>query len=178
MRPCGSWPNTARSSTRSPGPCWSGRPSTKRRSWRSPASRPRRRWRTGRSRSRTPVPANRREAQGGPQGADSGRTLRYPRGPDADVAATARTAYAGGAMAGSVDSPRRTTQWLTRRLLEIPTAEAAGPEAREDRPEQHPWWQVICLTGADYFSTLGYMPRRYTEVVVRSSATQREATRP
>ena len=81
-------------------------------------------------------------------------------------------------MAGSVDSPRRTTEWLTRRLLEIPTVEAAGPEVMEDRPEQHPWWQDVCLTGADYFSTLGYMPRRYTEVVVRSSATQREATRP
>ena len=61
-------------------------------------------------------------------------------------------------MAESMDPPKRTTERLKRWLLKIRTVETAGPEAREDRPEQQSWWQVVCLTGVDYFSTLGYIP--------------------
>ena len=47
----------------------------------------------------------------------------------------------------------RLKQWLLKGI-----AEAEGPYEPEVKHHQHSWWKVMCLTGVDYFSTLGYQP--------------------
>ncbi len=48
----------------------------------------------------------------------------------------------------------RFKRWL---LQGYAPEEREGPYERAT-PHQHPWWQVMCLTGVDYFSSLGYAP--------------------
>ena len=60
-------------------------------------------------------------------------------------------------MAESSVSKGHARQRFRRWLLQERIEEVQGPEAREG-DEQHAWWQVVCLTGVDYFSTLGYIP--------------------
>jgi hypothetical protein len=47
---------------------------------------------------------------------------------------------------------------LMRWLLEEDTQATEGPYHKEKTHHTHVWWQVMCLTGVDYFSTLGYQP--------------------
>src|SRR5918992_3489178 len=61
-------------------------------------------------------------------------------------------------MARSMNPPKGPKGRFTRWLLEQRVEQVEGPEAREGRPDQQSWWQVVCLIGVDYFSTLGYIP--------------------
>lgn len=48
--------------------------------------------------------------------------------------------------------------WLRRWMMKG-VQEMEGPFQKAGRREhQHSWWKIMCLTGVDYFSTLGYQP--------------------
>ncbi|MCF3121362.1 amino acid transporter [Streptomyces arenae] len=58
----------------------------------------------------------------------------------------------------SVKSPHRLRAWLLDGLTEH-SARHQGPHGTPPAEhEGHTWWRVMCLTGVDYFSTLGYQP--------------------
>ncbi len=47
-------------------------------------------------------------------------------------------------------------RWLFQESRE---EKSSDPSHNPANPHSsHPWWQVVCLTGVDYFSTLGYQP--------------------
>ncbi|MGV0028674.1 amino acid transporter [Phormidesmis priestleyi] len=55
-------------------------------------------------------------------------------------------------MVGPIVPPKQYRRQLSQWLLDPQRSEA------EKHPVRSHWWQVMCLTGVDYFSTLGYQP--------------------
>src|SRR5262245_47484269 len=55
-------------------------------------------------------------------------------------------------------SSKKSLSHFKRWFFEGQVKEVEGPHEQEGRHPAHPWWQVMCLTGVDYFSTLGYQP--------------------
>jgi hypothetical protein len=53
--------------------------------------------------------------------------------------------------------PARLRGWMLEGLTEQ-AADLPGPHAKGRADHRRTWWQVMCLTGVDYFSTLGYQP--------------------
>ncbi len=51
--------------------------------------------------------------------------------------------------------PQRFQRWLMQGYA---PEMREGPFDEKSVPHQHAWWQVMCLTGVDYFSSLGYAP--------------------
>ncbi|MBP2384610.1 hypothetical protein JOF47_000121 [Paeniglutamicibacter kerguelensis] len=52
---------------------------------------------------------------------------------------------------------RDRTAGIARWLSDTEVGHEEG-QAAEAKPTGHRWWQVMCLSGLDYFSTLGYQP--------------------
>lgn len=49
-------------------------------------------------------------------------------------------------------------RWMLADLQHTPGRYPGPLAVRQQHERKHPWWQVMCLTGVDYFSTLGYQP--------------------
>jgi hypothetical protein len=60
-------------------------------------------------------------------------------------------------MSMATTTPSRARRWLLDGLVVERAGTQPGPHVKEAETT-HSWWRVMCLTGVDYFSTLGYQP--------------------
>ncbi|GIF22989.1 hypothetical protein BJ973_000652 [Actinoplanes tereljensis] len=61
------------------------------------------------------------------------------------------------AVTESDHAPEKVRDWLLKGLTDR-SQQHQGPHAQPQEEKPHSWWKVMCLTGVDYFSTLGYQP--------------------
>lgn len=60
--------------------------------------------------------------------------------------------------AATTSAPITAPGLFKRWFFEGQVKELEGPHEKAGKHHEHSWWQVMCLTGVDYFSTLGYQP--------------------
>ncbi|OIJ66963.1 APC family permease [Streptomyces mangrovisoli] len=62
-------------------------------------------------------------------------------------------------MATTERPPSRLRAWMLEGLSDMGKGIQQAPHAKPEPPHKgQRWWRVMCLTGVDYFSTLGYQP--------------------
>jgi hypothetical protein len=68
------------------------------------------------------------------------------------------TETATGPAVGQARNPSRLRPWLLEGLVDKRGNHLGPGQVPQEEHKRHSWWKVMCLTGVDYFSTLGYQP--------------------